>query len=67
MLNIAWVLFFAAAGVLNLYVAYNFSEAFWVKFKVFGFTGITFAFIIIQMIWLMKYLKNEADETEETD
>ena len=35
-LNLAWVLFFAVAGILNIYVAYNFSEATWVQFKVFG-------------------------------
>ena len=35
-LNLIWVLFFVIAGILNIYVAYNFREATWVKFKVFG-------------------------------
>jgi intracellular septation protein len=35
-LNQIWVTFFIIVGGVNLYVAYNFSEAFWVKFKLFG-------------------------------
>jgi intracellular septation protein len=31
-----WVMFFFALGVLNLLVAYGFSEDTWIKFKVFG-------------------------------
>lgn len=51
-LNQIWVGFFVFVGAVNLYVAYNFSEAFWVKFKLFGMLGITFVFVIIQSIWL---------------
>ncbi len=38
-LNIMWVSFFYALGLLNLYIAFNLSEYIWVKFKVFGITG----------------------------
>ncbi|HEY5643749.1 MAG TPA: inner membrane-spanning protein YciB [Woeseiaceae bacterium] len=51
-LNIAWIAFFVAAGILNIYVAYNFSEATWVKFKVFGLMALTFVFMIGQTFWL---------------
>jgi intracellular septation protein len=51
-LNLLWVAFFAVVGCVNLYVAYNFSEEFWVKFKLFGMLGLTVVFIIIQSIWL---------------
>ena len=34
-LNLAWGLFFAAMGVVNLYVAFTFPLAFWVNFKMF--------------------------------
>jgi intracellular septation protein len=51
-LNIAWAIFFACLGVLNLYVVYNFSEAFWVKFKLFGALGLTLAFSIVQGVWI---------------
>lgn len=60
-LNQIWVAFFIFAGAINIYVAYNFPEAFWVKFKLFGMLGITLVFVIIQSIWLMKIAqKNEA-------
>ena len=59
-LNAAWVTFFAIAGALNIYVAYNYSEPTWVKFKLFGLIGLTFAFIIAQSIWLAKQLKKDS-------
>ena len=33
-------------GVLNLYVAYNFSTSVWATFKVFGVTGLMLAFMV---------------------
>ncbi|MGD8421900.1 MAG: inner membrane-spanning protein YciB [Gammaproteobacteria bacterium] len=51
-LNQIWVSFFVFVGATNLFVAYHFSEAFWVKFKLFGMLGITLVFVIIQSIWL---------------
>ncbi len=51
-LNQIWVVFFVFVGAVNLYVAYTFSEAFWVKFKLFGMLGITLVFVVIQSIWL---------------
>ena len=38
--------------------AYNFPEAFWVKFKLFGLMGITILFVIFQSIWLSITMKN---------
>jgi intracellular septation protein len=54
----AWVLFFGAMGVINLLVAYNFSTATWVSFKLFGFMGIMLAFIVGQSLMLSKYMKD---------
>ena len=51
-LNQIWVGFFVFVGFVNLYVAYTFSEAFWVKFKLFGMLGLTIVFVVIQSIWL---------------
>ena len=51
-LNLMWVGFFIFAGGVNIYVAYTFSEAFWVKFKLFGMLGMTIVFIVIQSVWL---------------
>ena len=53
-LNQIWVVFFTAVGGINLYVAYNFSEPTWVKFKLFGMLGLTLVFVVIQTIWLTR-------------
>lgn len=58
-LNIAWALLFLALGFLNLYVAYNYSQDIWVDFKLFGITGIMFLFIVLQTIFVSKYLPTE--------
>jgi intracellular septation protein len=54
-LNVAWILFFVASGVANLYVAFNFDEATWVNFKLFGMLGLTIAFVIAQSIYLARH------------
>jgi intracellular septation protein len=53
-LNLMWVAFFAASGVLNLWVAYNFDEATWVNFKLFGLMGITLVFALLQGLWIAR-------------
>ena len=55
-LNMVWVVFFAVMGVANIYVAYNYSEQFWVNFKVFGLLALTFVFMLAQGFWLMTKL-----------
>ena len=55
-LNLVWVVFFAVMGIANIYVAYNFSEKFWVNFKVFGLLALTFIFMLAQGFWLMSKL-----------
>jgi intracellular septation protein len=59
-LNFAWIAFFATMGVLNLWVAYSFSTATWVNFKLFGGLGLMLAFTVAQGIVLSRYLKDEA-------
>ncbi len=56
-LNLAWGLFFAVMGVLNLYIAYNFPLEFWVSFKLFGFLGLMIAFVIAQSVYLSRHMK----------
>ncbi len=63
-LNWIWIVFFTALGVINLYVAYNFSEAVWVSFKLYGMLGLTAAFAIGQAFWLSSKLPAE-DATAE--
>lgn len=57
-LSLSWAGFFGAMGLVNLYIAYNFPTAFWVNFKLFGFTGLMFAFVIAQSLFLSKYVKD---------
>ncbi|HEY8553816.1 MAG TPA: septation protein A [Burkholderiales bacterium] len=62
--NLAWGVFFAALGVLNLYVAFFFRpdldpaarQAIWVNFKVFGLLGLTLLFLLIQGVLLARHL-----------
>lgn len=61
-LNLAWAAFFAALGVLNLYVAFHFSTDTWVDFKLFGTMGLMFAFIIGQTLVLGKYITEKDAE-----
>jgi len=63
-LNLSWVTFFIVAGILNIYVAYTFSEKIWVNFKVFGLMGLSLVFIIGQAIWLTKVGGNQPESSE---
>lgn len=60
-LNWAWALFFIVMGIINILVAYQFSEALWVKFKLFGTLGMTLVFAIAQGIWLSRQVQEHAD------
>ena len=57
-LNGVWIVFFSAMGGLNLFVAYNFPTPVWVNFKFFGSTGLMFAFMMGQILFLSKYSKS---------
>ena len=66
-LNLVWVLFFIGAGILNIYVAYNFSQETWVEFKVFGLMALTFVFMLVQTFWLASLIGGDTnvDDTEQ--
>jgi intracellular septation protein len=55
-LNLGWVAFFLLVGVLNLYVAFNFSNEVWVNFKLFGVLGLTLLFAVAQAAYLSRYM-----------
>jgi intracellular septation protein len=59
-LNIVWVAFFSLMGFLNLYVAFSYPESTWVTFKVFGITACMFVFMAVQVIFISRYLKDDA-------
>ena len=51
-LNLLWTGWFAILAAANLYVAHNFTEAFWVNFKVFGISAGMIVFMIPKVLWL---------------
>ncbi|MDH5619938.1 MAG: septation protein IspZ [Gammaproteobacteria bacterium] len=63
-LNLVWVLFFVVAGLLNIYVAYNYSEKTWATFKVFGLMAFTFVFIAAQTFWIAGIIGDDDTEAE---
>lgn len=60
--NWLWAGFFTFVGIINLIVAYNFSEEAWVDFKLFGVLGLTFAFIIAQVFYLQRHALETTEE-----
>lgn len=62
--NTAWAVFFMFLAVLNVYVAYNYSEADWVNFKLFGLLGLTLVFMIGQGLWLARHAEAVPEQPE---
>jgi intracellular septation protein len=69
--NLSWGLFFAAAGALNLYVAFYYAldqdesvrQAIWVNFKVFWLMGLTLGFAFVQALFIARYIKPRDKES----
>jgi intracellular septation protein len=62
-LNLMWIIYFAFAGTANIFVAYTFSEAVWVNFKLFGLLAMTVVFVVFQTAWLSRH----GTETDDGD
>ncbi|HEX7073379.1 MAG TPA: septation protein A, partial [Hyphomicrobiaceae bacterium] len=54
-LTVRWACFFAFLAVLNEIVWRNFSESFWISFKIWGIMPLTMAFALAQMGILKRY------------
>ena len=54
-LTLRWGLFFLFLALINEKVWRNFSENFWVNFKVFGMLPITITFTLAQMPYMMRH------------
>ena len=61
-----WIAFFIFSGVTNLYVAFNYDTDTWVNFKLFGLMGMTVVFILIQGIYISRYIQ-ETDSPAESE
>ncbi len=62
-LNLMWVGNFTFLGIANLYVVYNFDEATWVNFKLFGMLGLTLLMALAQALWIA--LRTSRQQPEE--
>ncbi len=62
-LSLAWVAFFAFMGVLNLWVAFNFSTDTWVNFKLFGGIGLMLLFTLAQGLYIGRHLPDDKTTT----
>lgn len=71
--NLSWGIFFITLGAVNIYVAFFYGleldadvrQDIWVNFKVFGFLGLTFLFIIVQAVGMAKYMEEPPNTKEE--
>ncbi len=61
-LSRAWVLFFVFMGILNLLVAFNFPEAVWVNFKLFGTLVLTVIFALLQAVFISRHMIVQDDD-----
>ena len=58
----AWATFFMLMGFINIWVAYNFDTDTWVSYKLFGGLGLMLVFVVLQGLFLSRYMK-EPEET----
>lgn len=58
-LNFSWIIFFSLMGMLNVYVLYHFSTNAWVNFKLFGSLGLTLAFLVVQAIYMSRFMEQK--------
>jgi intracellular septation protein len=64
-LGYAWMLFFAFQAVLNLvmaFVVFRDDTSAWVSYKMFGATGLFFAFVVGQTLVLSRYIHEPEQE-----
>jgi intracellular septation protein len=59
----SWTGFFIVMGVLNLFIAFNFSTDLWVSFKLFGGMGLMVVFVIAQALYMSRYIEEEGGKS----
>lgn len=57
-----WIGNFLVVGALNLFVAYRFSEATWVSYKLWSAIGFTLLLSVLTVLLLMPYLRAAGEE-----
>ena len=74
-LSFAWAVFFLVIGFINIYVAFYYQLDApeevrldtWVNFKVFGMLGLTLVFVVIQTVFIAKYVEPESIELNDNN
>lgn len=63
-LNLLWASFFISVGFLNVYVMYHYATDDWVYFKTFVAPILMVVFIVLQMVYLYKYIPDPSETKE---
>ena len=63
-LNLLWITNFTVVGALNLVVAYYFSEATWVSYKLYSAIGFTLLLTVLTAVIVSPHLKDETTAEE---
>lgn len=63
-LNLLWTANFAIVGALNLFVAYRFSEATWVSYKLYSAIGFTLLLTVLTALLISPHLKDDGEGPE---
>mgnify|MGYP003466197901 FL=1 len=63
-LNWAWSGFFTAMGGLNLWIAYHFDTDTWVNFKMFGGLGLMLLFILVQAVYMSRFMQEKPQDSQ---
>lgn len=61
-LNGGWTLFFLILGAANLVVMTYYDSNTWVNFKLFGMLGLTLLFVVLQSLYLARYVEEVEKE-----
>lgn len=60
-----WIVQFTVVGALNIYVAYNYTEAVWVSYKLYSAIGFTLLLTIATAIMMAPWIREE--DTNESE
>ncbi|MDG1933202.1 MAG: septation protein IspZ [Luminiphilus sp.] len=58
-LNVLWISNFTVVGALNLFVAYQYEEAFWVSYKLYSSIGFTVVLMLLTIVIVAPHLKDQ--------
>lgn len=66
-LNLLWISNFLLVGALNLYVAYGYSEATWVSYKLYSSIGFTLVLTILTALLVSPHLQTPEASTDSSN